>query len=87
MSYFLIRSSTRLHDHVLKLPYVGQAIREWQERRGVRRRVKYVAYSMVVVSVAAALISGRLGPTAQASTVALATVGLVVVAKLPTIED
>lgn len=86
-SYCFIRSSARAHRWLLTHPVFGVYIRDWEERRGVRRSVKVVA----VCGVAAALIgtwwSARLPFAGQLMITLFAGIGLVVVWRLPVVES
>ena len=85
MSYFLVRASPWLHRHVVRLPFVGGPIRDWRENRGVRRRVKWLAYAMVFAAVAVTVCFSTNWPV-KAATASLASIGILVVWRLPTIE-
>lgn len=85
MSYFLIRSSPWLHRRVVRLPIVGGPIRDWRERRGVRRNVKATANAIVIVVVIVSLWSAGSLPI-KVGTAALAGIGIVVIWRLPTIN-
>src|SRR5216684_390231 len=50
-AYFFARSSTRLHNWLLRSRLFGGLIRDWQRYRGVRLRVKVVALTMLPIVV------------------------------------
>ena len=87
MSYFLIRSSPRLHDRVVRMAIVGGPIRDWEEKRGVRIHVKVIASLMVLAIVGASLYSQTVYLPIKVTVVVLAAVGLAVVWLLPTIKE
>lgn len=87
MSYFLVRSSPKLHARVMRLPVVGRFLRDWEEKRGVRTRVKIIAVVTVLSLVGASLLVSTLPLLAKLVIIALAAVGLTVVWRLPTIAD
>jgi uncharacterized membrane protein YbaN (DUF454 family) len=71
----------------MRLPVVGRHVRDWDERRGVRRGVKIIATAWVVLAVALAMGLTSLAMPLKLSIAALALVGLTVVWRLPTIEE
>ena len=87
MSFLLIRSSPWLHEQVLRLPMVGKYLREWDEKRGVRRGVKLLAAAWVILAVALVLLATALTAPLKVLVAALAIVGLIVIWRLPTIEE
>ena len=87
MSYFLIRSSPRLHAKVMQLPVVGRPVREWRERRGVRWHIKLSTSVMVLLAVGLSLFLSRLTVPMKGAILGLAACGLIVVWRLPTIRD
>lgn len=86
MSFLLIRSSPWLHARVLRLPLVGNYMRDWDEKRGVRRGVKVLATLWVVAAVALVLVATDLDEWLKLSIALLALVGLVVIGRLRTID-
>ncbi len=85
-SYFLVRSSPRLHAKVLKMPIVGRFLADWREKRGIRPRVKVLAF-VIVLAVLAISLSVSLLPTFAKVTIAsLGAIGLTVIYRLPTIK-
>lgn len=46
-SFFLVRTSPKLNALLLKSPVFGPILRDWQERQGVRRDVKFQAIFIV----------------------------------------
>jgi uncharacterized protein len=86
MSFLLLRSSPWLHAQVLRLPIVGKYVREWDEKRGVRRGVKILAAAWVILAVALVVVATGLAVPWKILVVALALVGLMVIWRLPTIE-
>ena len=87
MSYFLIRVSPALNQKVLSWPLVGEPIRDWQEKGGVRRRVKVIAYAMVTLLVGLSVSLSNFGWPLMALVILAALVGVYVVHRLPTIDD
>jgi len=87
MSYFLVRSSPRLHDRVVAMPMVGRILRDWQESRGIRLRVKLIATAMIAAVVAVSLLSQTLNTPAKTVIVLLVATGLTVIWRLPTIRE
>lgn len=44
------KASPRFHRRLLKHRYFGPMVRNWEERRAIPRRAKYLAYSMMTLS-------------------------------------
>ena len=86
MSYFLIRASPKLHAASLKLPYVGKAIRDWEEHQAVKRSVKLLAYSMVGVVLLVTLTTSSFHAAGKIVIAALCAAGIYVVYRLPTLD-
>lgn len=84
-SYCFVRSSPRAHHWLLQHPWFGAYLREWEEQRGVRRSVKWLAVTMVTLVVALAWIAGTLTLPIRLTLTALASCGLVVVWRLPVV--
>ena len=87
MSYFLIRVPPALNQKVLAWPLVGKPIRDWQEKGGVRPRVKVTAYAMVTLLVGLSLVLSSLTWPFKSAVFLAAIVGVYVVYRLPTLED
>jgi len=86
-SYFLLRSSPRLHDRVVQMPVVGRPLRDWEENRGIRFRVKLFATVMIAAVVALSLFSQDLNTPTKTVIVFLAATGMTVIWRLPTIRE
>jgi uncharacterized membrane protein YbaN (DUF454 family) len=86
-SWFLVRSSPRLNEKLLRSKLFGPFLRDWQRHHGVRVHVKVTAIVTMALVVAASLVWGRLPPAGIAALVALALIGLVVVLRLRTVRD
>ena len=81
-----IRSSERSRQWLLRHRWFGPTIREWEQRRAVKRSVKRLAYVVTsIMIVVAVLRGGHWG--IRAAIIALAAVGLIVLWRLPTVED
>lgn len=86
-SYFLVRSSPRLNALLLRSRFFGPLLRDWQERRGVRRAVKYQAVSLIAVFAGISLLLADMPGEARLATLALALVGITVVVRLPVVAE
>jgi uncharacterized membrane protein YbaN (DUF454 family) len=86
-SFFFLRSSPGLQRWLVRSKIFGPFLLDWQEHGGVRPRVKIIAFAMISVVVAWSLTSPRLPIVGKGALVGLATLGLVVVARLKTIRD
>lgn len=85
-SYFFIRSSPRLNQRLLDSRLFGPLLADWQHRGGIRQHVKLKAISVVTVTVAASAYMSRHSPPLVLVICAAAAVGLIVIARLPTIR-
>ncbi len=86
-SYCLLRSWPSLNERLCNSRFLGPILRDWHERRGVRRRVKIRAIALVVALLAASIIWGGLPVPWIAAVIALGGVGLAVIAWLPTVSE
>jgi uncharacterized membrane protein YbaN (DUF454 family) len=50
-AFLFSKSSPRFHNWLMGLPKVGDAVRDWQENRVVRRKAKVLCGSMILFSV------------------------------------
>ena len=87
MSYFLIRVSRRAHDFVISWPIVGRPIHEWEEHRGVRPGTKRTAYISVAIFLTVSLTIKQFSWSFVFLAIVLASAGIYVVFRLPTIRD
>jgi uncharacterized protein len=78
-----VRSSPRLNAWLLRSRVFGGLLREWQEYRRVRRRVKYTAAAVLLAVVAGSAWLGQLSWPWLTVLIALGLVGLSVVLRLP----
>jgi len=82
-SYFLVRSSPKLNEKLLKSKFIGPILVDWQVHGGVTTQVKRRAILIVVAAVALTLYwtgeSWRIGM----AVVVLATIGVFVIWRLP----
>ncbi|HYH67419.1 MAG TPA: YbaN family protein [Urbifossiella sp.] len=87
-SWCFARSSPRLQAWLRRSPFFGTLLRDWDEHRGIRRRVKLVAAGLIVVVVSASVLSGRLPVWARWAVGGSAACGLcVVLFVVPTVKD
>jgi hypothetical protein len=81
------RSSPRLQRWLRRSPVFGTLLRDWDEHRGIRRPVKWVAVCLVVPVVTASILSGRLPEWARWVVGGSAVCGLsVVLFVVPTVR-
>jgi uncharacterized membrane protein YbaN (DUF454 family) len=85
--WFFARSSARLHAWLLRSRLFGGMIRDWQKHRGVRPRVKVVALILIPLVVFTSAYFGGLPWYLVVMLIVLATVGAVVVIRLPVVRD
>jgi uncharacterized protein len=86
-SFFFLRSYPTLNDRLLRSRLFGPFLRDWQQHRAVRPRVKVVAIVCILAAVGVSALSGRLPTAGVAALVVLGAVGLVVVLRLPVIRE
>ncbi len=86
-SFFFARSSPRLNNWLLRSPLFGPFLRDWDQHRGVRPRVKVWAVTVMFTAVTASIVFGNLSWPIIVLLLLLAAVGLVVVLKLPVIRE
>lgn len=86
MCYFLIRVSPSLHAKVLVWPVVGRPLRDWRDQGGVRKSTKLTACMIVTVLVGATLVLGTLAIKSKLAILLVATYGVSVVVRLPTVR-
>jgi uncharacterized membrane protein YbaN (DUF454 family) len=85
-SYFFVRSSPALHARLLRSRWFGPLLRDWQEHRAVRPRVKVLALALIPAVIAASILVGRLSLPLTSLLLALGAVGMVVVWRLPVLR-
>ena len=81
-----VRSSERSRRWLLNHPWFGQILRDWEERRAVKRSVKRVAYVANLAVIAFAFFRD-VHWGVRTAIVSLCAVGFMVVWKLPTAEE
>ena len=86
-SYFLVRTSPRLNQRLLRSRIFGPILVDWQVHGGVRTDVKIKAIGFVVAAVALTIwLAGRSWVVSLA-VIALALLGIVVILRLPPTRD
>jgi uncharacterized membrane protein YbaN (DUF454 family) len=86
-SYFFVRSSPRLNERLHRSRLFGPMIRDWQERRAVRPRVKVTAVCVIPVVIMTSAYFGQLSWPLLLLLGGLGLVGFIVVIRLPVIRD
>jgi uncharacterized membrane protein YbaN (DUF454 family) len=84
-SYFYLRSSPRLYAWLHRTRLFGPLLRDWEQHRAVRPRVKVTAVVVVLATVTASFLAGGVPPVAKAVLLVAAAIGLTVVVRLRTI--
>ena len=85
-SYFYARSFPALNRRLLANPVVGPILQNWHQHRGITRRVKGIALTMVLAAMAMLVVLSPLPAMGLLAVLAIAMIGLVVVCRLPVIE-
>ena len=86
-SFFFLRSSPRHHAWLRRSPLFGRLLADWDRHRGIRRRTKIAAVSLTVTVAGVSLWLSRLRPPLLAVAVVLVAIGVVVILRLPTIDE
>jgi len=86
-SYFLIRISPRLNRRLLQMKLFGPFLQDWQEHRGIRRKVRRRAVVVVAIVLIASYLSIQPSTLGTLLFVFCGGMGLFVVLRLPVIED
>ena len=76
-----------LNAWLLRSRLFGPLLRDWQERRGVRRRVKVVAIAIIPIAILFSIYVAQLSWPLVAVVVVLALIGIVVIILLPEVKD
>lgn len=85
-SYFLLRTSPKLNERLLRSRFFGPILRDWQERKGVQRHVKVKAIVIVTIVLSATIIFTSAPFYAKCMVGALGLIGILVVIRLPEID-
>lgn len=86
-SYFLVRSSTRLHQRLMASRLFGGVLRDWHIHRGLRPHVRARAIAVVAVVVIVSLVVAR-PPWVVALVIGLLVAcGLTVIWRLPSVDE
>jgi uncharacterized membrane protein YbaN (DUF454 family) len=86
-SWFLVRSSPKLNERLLRSSLFGPFLRDWNRHHGVRLHVKVTAIATMALVAGASLIFGNLTPIGIAALLVLVAIGLVVILRLKLIRD
>ena len=86
-SYFLVRSSPRLHRKLLQSKTFGPILEDWQRYRGLRRRVKRFALVACSVMIGLSIVFGGLPWPARALVALVGGYGIWFVSRLPVVPD
>jgi uncharacterized membrane protein YbaN (DUF454 family) len=82
-SFFLVRSSPKLNDALLRSRFVGPILRDWKHHRRIKRRTKWRAAALVAIMVTLTLVFSSLPFEWKLGVLGLAGIGLVVILRLP----
>jgi uncharacterized membrane protein YbaN (DUF454 family) len=85
-SFFLVRSSTQLHERLMASRLFGGVLRDWYIHRGLRPHVRARAIAVVAIVVAVSLVIARPPLQVVLAIAALAALGLLVIWRLPSIQ-
>ena len=86
-SYFLIRSSPRLHRRMLRSKTFGPLLRDWERHRGLKRRVKFVAITACALTIGLSVFLGGLPWSGKVLIAAAGAYGIWYVARLPVVPE
>ncbi|MFO0866063.1 MAG: YbaN family protein [Gemmataceae bacterium] len=82
-SFFLVRSSPRLNDALLRSRFVGPILRDWKHHRRIKRRTKWRAAALVAIMVTLTLVFSSLPFEWKLGVLGLAGIGIIVIVRLP----
>jgi uncharacterized membrane protein YbaN (DUF454 family) len=85
-SFFLVRSSTRLHERLMASRLFGGVLRDWYIHRGLRPHVRARAVAVVALVVVVSLAVARPPLPAALAIASLAACGLTVIWRLPSVR-
>jgi uncharacterized membrane protein YbaN (DUF454 family) len=77
------KGSARLHQWLLSHPTMGPIIRDWNEKRVIRPRVKAAAAIGVILVMSPALVFGTFHPGFKAASVAVGLIVIVMIFRQP----
>lgn len=86
-SYFLVRSSPRLNERLHRSRLFGPMLRDWQEKRAVRPRVKVTAVCVIPAAIMTSAYFGQLSWPLLLLLGGLGLIGFIVVIRLPVVRD
>ena len=86
-SYFLVRSFPRLNARLLNSRVFGPILQDWQQKGGIRRRVKIRAIVLVLAVMCISLSVASVSHSIRGVVVGLVTIGIVVICRLPEVTD
>jgi uncharacterized membrane protein YbaN (DUF454 family) len=86
-SYYLVRSSTRLHEKLMTSRLYGAILRDWHVHRGVQPHIRARAITIVSAVVVISLLVARPPLPVVLVIAALALCGLTVIWRLPVLES
>jgi uncharacterized protein len=86
-SYFLVRSSAKLHERLITSRVFGGVLRDWHIHRGLQPHVRMRAVAVVALVVVVSLIVVRPPLPVALAILALAATGLTVIWRLPSVRS
>lgn len=85
-SFFLVRSSPRLHDRLMRSRVFGPLIRDWQNHRGMRWQTKAFALGFMAVTIGLTGAIIDVPPALLAIMIVLSALGAYTVLRMPTVS-
>src|SRR5690606_21277299 len=86
-SYFLVRSFPKLNELLLRAPYFGPILYDWEIRKGIRKRVKLQAIATVLLGWAVSILLFPVPRWALALMAVLVVTGIVYILRIPQPRD
>ena len=86
-SYYLARSSIRLHGRLVRSRFFGPVVREWSLHHGLSLASKTKLFVLTFVVVGVSLVLVGITPLVLTVTFVLSTAGLVGLVRLPGVEE
>ena len=86
-SYFLVRSFPKLNELLLRAPYFGPILYDWEVRKGIRTKVKLQAIATVILGWAFSVLVFPIPPWALIIMGVLVLIGIAYIYRVPQPRD
>ncbi len=86
-SYFLLRSSQRLHDRLLASRIFGDLLTNWQQHRSIRRSTRTKAIGLTLAVVLMGIYLSNPDPVLLLAMLVGSAIGILIILSLPVLES